>query len=106
VTAVAVAHPANRMFMMSPSWTTYSFPSISRCSRAGRSGFASVAAGYYHTLAVKTDGTLWAWGDDGDGQLGNGTTNDCPSPQLLGVGFATVAAGGIYTAAVKAEWTL
>jgi hypothetical protein len=35
-----------------------------------------VAAGDYHTLAIKSDGTLWAWGDNSDGQLGDGTTTD------------------------------
>jgi alpha-tubulin suppressor-like RCC1 family protein len=34
-----------------------------------------VAAGYYHTLAIKTDGTLWATGQNGYGQLGLGDTN-------------------------------
>lgn len=33
-----------------------------------------IAAGYSHTMAVKTDGTVWAWGQNGEGQLGDGTT--------------------------------
>jgi alpha-tubulin suppressor-like RCC1 family protein len=33
-----------------------------------------VAAGTSHTVAVKTDGTLWAWGSNLYGQLGNGGT--------------------------------
>ncbi len=33
------------------------------------SSVASVAAGEYHTVAVKTDGTLWAWGLNNWGQL-------------------------------------
>ena len=33
----------------------------------------SVAAGYQHTLAVKTDGTLWATGGNNKGQLGDGS---------------------------------
>jgi alpha-tubulin suppressor-like RCC1 family protein len=32
--------------------------------------FATVSAGTNHTLAVKTDGTLWAWGSNSEGQLG------------------------------------
>jgi hypothetical protein len=30
-----------------------------------------VAAGYQHTLLVKPDGTVWAFGDNGSGQLGD-----------------------------------
>jgi alpha-tubulin suppressor-like RCC1 family protein len=37
-------------------------------------GAQSVAAGTYHTMIVKTDGTLWATGANDAGQLGNGTT--------------------------------
>ena len=34
-----------------------------------------------HTLAVKTDGTLWAWGHNGSGQLGTGNTTNLSSPR-------------------------
>ena len=37
-------------------------------------GAAAVAAGGYHTLALKNDGTVWAWGNNSSGQLGDGTT--------------------------------
>ncbi len=33
----------------------------------------SVSAGSYHSLALRADGTLWAWGGNGTGQLGDGT---------------------------------
>ena len=34
----------------------------------------SVSAGFYHNLAITSDGSLWAWGWNGHGQLGDGTT--------------------------------
>src|ERR1700730_14444589 len=35
---------------------------------------AQVSGGYIHTLAVRADGTAWAWGDNARGELGNATT--------------------------------
>ncbi|MBK9338120.1 MAG: HYR domain-containing protein [Lewinellaceae bacterium] len=40
----------------------------------------------HHNLAIKPDGTLWAWGDNLFGQLGNGTNND--QNQLVKIGAA------------------
>ena len=41
---------------------------------------SAVSAGAFHTLAIKTDGSLWAWGDNSNGQLGDGTTIERRSP--------------------------
>lgn len=38
----------------------------------GLSRVRQVAAGYDHSLAVRSDGTLWAWGANDHGQVGNG----------------------------------
>ena len=43
-----------------------------------------ISCGYYHTAAVKTDGTLWSWGRNQYGQLGNVTTTDYSSPIQVG----------------------
>ena len=77
-------------------------------------GVVQVAAGGYHSLAVKNDGTVWAWGLNDNGQLGDGTTINRLSPvQVLGVGgsgFLTgvvqVAAGGSHSLAVKNDGTV
>jgi len=43
-----------------------------------------VSAGGSHTLAIKSDGTLWAWGWNEYGQLGLGNTTDQHSPVQVG----------------------
>jgi hypothetical protein len=41
---------------------------------------AGVAAGYFHTCAWLTDGTAWCWGENHDGQLGDGTNEPSLRP--------------------------
>lgn len=44
------------------------------------SSVITIAAGYDHSLALKGDGTVWAFGENGLGQVGDGSTTDkdCP----------------------------
>jgi alpha-tubulin suppressor-like RCC1 family protein len=51
---------------------------------------SSVSAGNLHTCAVKTDGSVWCWGSNGNGQLGNGGTTDRASPVRI-TGLPTTA---------------
>jgi alpha-tubulin suppressor-like RCC1 family protein len=46
--------------------------------------WAQIAPGDGHALAVKTDGTLWAWGSNSSGRLGDGTTTNRSSPVQIG----------------------
>jgi alpha-tubulin suppressor-like RCC1 family protein len=46
--------------------------------------WASVSAGENHTMAIKTTGTLWAWGSNSSGQLGLGNTTNRSSPVQVG----------------------
>jgi alpha-tubulin suppressor-like RCC1 family protein len=70
--------------------------------------WAQVSAGYWHTVAVRTDGTLWAWGGNGAGQLGDGTTTNRLTPVQVGTDthWAQVSAGMWHTVAVKTDGTL
>jgi alpha-tubulin suppressor-like RCC1 family protein len=62
---------------------------------------------FSQTLAVKTDGTLWAWGNNGYGALGNGTTTPYSSPIQIGAltNWKQVACG-YATFAIKTDGTL
>jgi alpha-tubulin suppressor-like RCC1 family protein len=46
----------------------------------------AIMGGEIHNLALKSDGTLWAWGWNALGQLGDGTTNDASLPIQVGLG--------------------
>jgi alpha-tubulin suppressor-like RCC1 family protein len=69
-------------------------------------GYTAVAAGLRHTLALKADGSLWAWGDNSQGQLGDGSGTSRLSPVLVGTGFVAIAAGDTHSLAIKADGTL
>ena len=62
------------------------------------------------SIAIKTDGTLWSWGDGANGQTGQGNTLDKSSPVQVGsdTNWLTVNNGGVIGAAiaVKTDGTL
>ena len=72
-------------------------------TKIGGSDWKSISIGYGFTLAIKTDGTLWAWGDNNFGQIGNGTNTDQNIP--LKIGTATdwrfISAGSSTSFAIK-----
>lgn len=68
--------------------------------------FDLASAGDRHTLALKTDGTLWAWGGGGMGQLGDGGSTDRATPVKVMDFVTAVAAGGNHSLAVQADGSL
>ncbi len=69
--------------------------------------FEQVSAGQVHSLALDSDGNAWAWGYNGDGQLGNGSTLTSWVPVEVemptGVSFKQVSAGGYHSLALDGD---
>ena len=70
--------------------------------------WSKVSCGNSHTMAIKTDGTLWAWGNNAYGQLGLPNTTNRSSPVQVGTltNWSKVSCGDSHTMAVKTDGTL
>ena len=76
----------------------------------GCSNVSHVALGEHHSAARCSDGTLWMWGGNDDGQLGDGTVADQARPVRVTApgcsAFAGIAMGGRHSAALCSDGTL
>ena len=74
----------------------------------GLDGVTAIAGGSFHGLALRNNGTVWAWGDNNYGQLGDGTTTPRASPtQVSGLSnIVAIAAGASHSLALDASGTL
>ena len=79
---------------------------VSGTSLAVLEDVRSVAAGGDFTVALKTDGTLWAWGGNDYGQRGNGTVVSAAQPVQVLDQVTAVSAGDYHVAAIRADGTL
>lgn len=72
------------------------------------SDWISISAGTSHCLAIKSDGTLWAWGMNLHYNLGDGTkiTRAVPVPSIPGNDWKQAAAGGAHSFALKNNGSL
>ena len=77
---------------------------------AGGTNWKQVSSGGSHTAAIKTDGTLWTWGRNNFGQLGNAvTTGNISTPVTTfsgGTNWKQVSCGYNHTSAIKTDGTL
>ena len=67
-----------------------------------------IAGGGSHSLALKSDGTVWAWGQNERGQLGDGTTSNRSTPVQVSnlTGVIAIAAGDSQSLALKSDGTV
>lgn len=68
----------------------------------------TISCGGSHTIALKTNGTLWAWGLNSSGQLGNGNNTNSNIPVQIGTDtdWAFISAGDEYCLAIKSNGSL
>ncbi|MDD5501046.1 MAG: hypothetical protein PHH57_05095 [Candidatus Omnitrophica bacterium] len=68
----------------------------------------AISSGLRFSLVLLTDGTVWAWGENGWGQLGDGTITDSDAPvQVKNLsGVIAISAGHYHSLALKADGTV
>jgi RHS repeat-associated protein len=89
--------------------STYGYDQANRLTSFDPTTYASsVAGGWYHSLAVKSDGSVSAMGYNGLGQLGNGTvTSSSTTVPVSGLSGVTAVAGGAYNSvALRSDGTV
>src|SRR3989337_2660422 len=98
----------NRGFLLACLVTLVSFFGVIAASGTSLAATPHIASGGFHTVSLKSDGTVWAWGYNGYGQLGDGTYTDSSTPvQVIGLrGIAAIAVGHYYTVALKSDGTV
>jgi len=70
----------------------------------GATNWTAITVGGYHSMALKSDGTLWGLGRNSHGQLGDGTTTDRSTPTQEATGatnWTAISAGWVHTHAIK-----
>ncbi len=73
-----------------------------------KSHWKKISCGNSHSLAIRNDGTLWAWGNNEYGQLGNGTKQNQATPIQIGLDndWAEVNTGYHFSIGMKKDGTL
>ena len=68
--------------------------------------WSAVSLGYHYSAAITTNGDLYCWGENGDGQVGNGTTVTQTTPVKVLGNVSVVSLGGYYSAAITTNGDL
>jgi len=85
---------------------------VARAPRSGagdtRGDVTEIAAGRNHAVALRSDQTVWCWGTNLEGQLGDGTYESRSAPvQAVGLSdVVAIAAGGFHTLALRSDGTV
>ena len=90
------------------NWGNNSSTNSSLPVSTGLTGITAIAVGGSHSLALANNNTIWAWGNNGNGQLGDGTTVDryTPVPVSGLTGITAIGGGGNHSIALKTDGTI
>ena len=94
----------------SPSWPDGALPDLPEVSIDGApaslcTGVTQVTVDLLHACAVKAGGTMWCWGANGYGQLGDGTFADRPrAVPVIALGSDVVQAAAGYNFSLLLRW--
>ena len=104
-----IAKPAVSLFLiMALLLLLLSFP-LANIGAQDSNVTPMIAGGDNHTVALKEDGTVWAWGDNRNGQLGEEITTACRTTPVQVhdlTGVTAIAAGVWHTVALKEDGTV
>jgi alpha-tubulin suppressor-like RCC1 family protein len=87
---------------------TYAYSYYRATQAKGLTGIIQAAAGGMHSVALKDDGTVWTWGGNFAGEIGNGSDQYCMQPyKVEGLeDIIAVDAGNSHTVALKRDGTV
>ena len=72
----------------------------------GYTDWLQVAAGGFHSVGIRANGTAWAWGDGAQGKLGTNNDNDATGPTAVVGGFTWIQiSSGLHTGAIRSDGT-
>ncbi|MFH1477871.1 MAG: hypothetical protein ABIH24_10360 [Verrucomicrobiota bacterium] len=70
------------------------------------SGVSNISAGSFHSMALLPNRTVWTWGGNTDGRLGNGTTDPTNVPVYVYTNARVISAGNFHTLVIPDDLTL
>lgn len=86
---------------------------VAVATSSGLTHVVAASAGFDHSLALKSDGTVWAWGSNASGQIGNNSTQSSATPirvtpaaPVFPYSFQAVAAGHDHSLALRNDGTI
>jgi alpha-tubulin suppressor-like RCC1 family protein len=78
------------------------------CQHTFSQCYSTAASKGFHNLVIKTDGALWAWGQNNENQIGNNLSTNQLTPLQIGTdnSWISLSAGTYYSVGIKSDGTL